>query len=131
MALSDQEKADVRYFLGYPDSKTNFAYMGGSVVFYEATLIINAALSDLAETAENQVRRIMNTLREIESQIETVRKRRKADKVGEIELNRREGAQLEAECRRWGYRLAELIGCQPNEQSERYGGLGVNTRMSF
>jgi hypothetical protein len=111
MPLTDVERAAVRYHLGYPGTS-----MGASLQFGlprpTATLyMLESAMGGLLEVNVPRVRRILGEMDSIENQMSDARKRMKAIKLGNLETNQSETAELEGEYNRWGNRLADIFLC--------------------
>jgi hypothetical protein len=121
MAISDADKARAVRHLGYPDTDTGYRAEAGFAVAYELLGIVQSALEKVNTTAEARIVAILDEMDGIDTQMQQARSSRaKVLKLGDITLNDKELDRLQDEYARLGWRLAEIIGCQPNPYSMRY-----------
>lgn len=131
MPLSDQQKARVRYHMGYPDTSVGLQVFAGSAWEYERTLLLDTAMEIVNETSVTRIQTLLQTLDRIDEQLGSVGDRRKAAKIGEITLNPKEQAELEELYAAHAHRLADVIGVSVNMRSERFGRRSVNVPVVF
>jgi hypothetical protein len=74
--------------------------------------------------AVEQIKQYVQTMDTLEAHLAQAVCLVKANAVGDIQPNTDAGEYIEREIVRWGYRLAELLGCTPNPFSVRYGAAG-------
>ncbi len=126
MPLTDDEKQRVRYHLGYPAVTSTASVQFGVPAFSQQLFMVENNLTKLLENAVEQVRRISMLMDNIEHKLIDAQDRLAATRLEDLELRADETDSLEGEYRRWGYRLAELVGCPVYLYSERYKAGGAN-----
>lgn len=102
MALTDRQKADVIYFLGWP-AKTLVA---NSTNYNKITA---DRLENLTAVIESQVDKLLDKLRANEERLESAQDRLTAKKVDDIELNDKEIDMLRGERARLCKLLSRLL----------------------
>lgn len=124
MALTQSEKDRAMLHLGFSGT-TQYSSAAGPIVA-QYPLRTNAAfqLDRVTTEGELRVRTILEKLDYIESLLTDAQDRMAVTSLGEIHIQEAEASKLEDEYRRWGLRLAECIGAQPNLFSQRYSGGG-------
>ena len=120
MALTDQEKERARYHLGYPEVQALTALTFGVARPLQTLFLVEQALNSLLPVAENRVRSILGVLDGVECRLIAAQDRLAAKRIDNLELRDDEPSQLEAEYRRWGYRLADTLGVPIYAYSVRY-----------
>ena len=120
MALTDQEKERARDHLGYPEVQALTALTFGVARPLQTLFLVEQALNSLLPVAENRVRSILGVLDGVECRLIAAQDRLAAKRIDNLELRDDEPAQLEAEYRRWGYRLADTLGVPIYAYSVRY-----------
>lgn len=131
MPLSDYEKQRIRYHLGYPALTDAASVSFGVPTMNQTNFLVESALLRLLEPALEQVRSISNVMDGIEKQLVSAQGRLRAEKLEELTLRGDECDALEGEYRRWGYRLADVIGAPIYPFSMRYRGSGGNAATSI
>lgn len=124
MPLTDGEKQRARYHLGYPSLTTAASIQFGVPALTQTNFLVENALTRLLDAALEQVRAIISTMDGIEAKLIDAQDRLAAQKLEELTLNNNEPDMLEKEYRRWGYRLADIIGAPINPYSLRYQNQG-------
>ena len=124
MPLTDAEKQRARYHLGYPSLTTAAAIQFGVPALTQTNFLVENALSRLLEVSLPQVRSIIKTMDDIEMKLIEAQDRLAAQSLEELTLNNQEPDMLEKEYRRWGYRLADIIGAPIYPYSLRYRSSG-------
>lgn len=102
MALLDNEKYDILFYLGYP----------GKVLVPDSTHFSNILadrLENLNINIEGIVRNILAELSSIDTQLNEARCRLSAMSVGDIKMNNRELSQLKSERNFWIRRLSDEL----------------------
>lgn len=102
MALSDKQKHEVVYYLGWP-GKTLIT----TSTHYNS--IVASRLDNLNSYIENQVKGLLARLAAIQAQLDEARCRLSASEVGDIKLNAEELAMLRKEYMRWLKELSDLL----------------------
>ena len=127
MALTTAEKQRALTHLGFAGGVTDYTVAAGPLIgTLEVRTNAEAQLERVNATGEARVRQILTVMDDLETKLVRAQCRLAAAKVGSIAMNEGEPLDLEAEVRRWGWRLAEAIGCEPNPFSQRYRGAGIN-----
>lgn len=120
MPLTDDDKARARYHLGYPALTTAASIQFGVPALTQTNFLIESALTRLLESMIPRCRSLLKTLDDIELKLIDSQDRLAATKLDTLTLNNSEPGMLENEYRRFGYRLAELLGCPVYPYSARY-----------
>jgi hypothetical protein len=125
MALTEDEKSRILIHLGFAGVDTFTTATGPlvSVVTYRTNA--EAQLEHLNATGEARIRTLLlPTMDALEARMVKAQRRLAVSQLGEITLRKTEISDLEREIRRWGVRIAETLGCNPNPYAERYSGGG-------
>lgn len=133
MAFTEQEKGRIRHFLGYPSwsnmaASIQLGFPAGSQALY----ILEQAFNRLLPDGETAARKDLCNCEEIEAQLADARKRMKADKLGDMTINKTETGQLRHELVFWQRRLADDLGVPFNPYSSMsYEGMpgSMNARV--
>ena len=125
MALTTAEVAQAMMHLGFAGTVSYTAAAGPIVAQLSLRTNAEHQLVNLTTDGETRVRTILGYLSAIELRMDKAIKRLAATKVGEIGIREDEEDALEKEYRRWGWRLSEAIGAEPNTYSKRYGASGI------
>lgn len=120
MALTDQEKERARYHLGYPEVQALTSLTFGVARPLQTLFLVEQALNYLLPVAEDRVRQILGVMDGVECRLIAAQDRLAAKRIDNLELRDDEPSQLEAEYRRWGYRLADTLGVPIYAYSVRY-----------
>jgi len=120
MPLDDRERERVKYHLGYTAATTLASIQYGMARPLQTMFLVESALGLLMEVAVDRVRRILKIMDDIELKLIDSQDRLAAIQLDSLKLRENEPDQLEGEYRRWGYRLADLVGCPIYAYSLRY-----------
>ena len=120
MALTVEEKQRVRYHLGYPSVQPAASITFGVPRPIQTAFLVESALNLLLPEAVDDVRRIVGIMDGVECRLQESQDRLAAKKIDALELRDDEPSQLEAEYRRWGYRLADTLGVPVYAYSTKY-----------
>lgn len=124
-ALDNATKSRVRTCLGYPQIENPTIMTFGVPSVGEAQWIFERTMEHIYDAyAVDQVKQYVQTMDSIDAQIANATCLVKAKVVGDIQPNIDGPEYLEREYVRWGWRLADLLGCTPNPLSVRYGAAG-------
>lgn len=128
MALTAEEQSKVMRHLGFAET-TGYTSASGPIVS-QLSVRTNAEvqMGQLTSSGETRVRACLANLEAIEARLGKAPKRLAVASLGNISLRPDETRALEAEYRRWGWRMAEALGCEPNMRSERYSSSAVCAR---
>lgn len=109
MALTDQEKDDIRYHLGYPGIRpTGVAF--GAVIPVEMTFLLESTMDVLRDGQLERVRRFLCALEKIECLMVEFLPDAAVTKLGSgLEINQGSQDKLEHEYWRWAARLADIL----------------------
>jgi hypothetical protein len=130
--LTVDEIERARYHLGYPEVAPVPSIQLGIPRAIQTAFLFELAVQNLVNNhAENRVRRILNIMDGIETKLVDAQDRLAADQLEELKLRKEEPWQLEGEYQRWGYRLAETLGCPVYAYSTRYSRRGPGRAGSF
>lgn len=124
MALTNQQRADIRYYCGWS------ARFGQ---FNSALEMAMNALDTLPEDAAQIINPsdgtppgVLAQLRQIDTELTAARRRYKADEVGSIQLNRAEATQLRRDGRQLVMRLRSVLGIKDIPgQADVFGASGT------
>ncbi len=133
--FTPKEKERIKYFLSYPDwvmlaQSIQLGVPQGS----QPLFLVEGAFIRISPEARDTARHCLSECDCIEAQLSDSRKRFKAKKVGEVELNEREPDMLRKELMWWVTRLADVLGVVQDPYSQMmYKGLGdmggINARV--
>jgi hypothetical protein len=118
MALTDAEKARVRYHLGYTNIDDAFAMSLGvpQATSLQATLELN--FDKLSPQGEPFVRQCICELDTIERQMSDFRQSLEFKSTGSVQFRGSEAfAELDIQYKRWRAKLSDIIGSYPNPTS--------------
>lgn len=132
MPLTNDEKQRVRYHLGYPALTDAASVAFGVPTMNQTNFLVQTAMDKLLESSLEQVRKICNILDGIDERLIEAQERLAATQLEELHLRDGEPDLLDAEYRRWGYRLSDILGAPVYPFSRRYqanGGGNVVTSI--
>jgi hypothetical protein len=119
MALTDKQRFDVVYYLGWP----------GKTLIPESThynSIVASRLVNLNQYIEAQTVGLLVRIAKIQSQLDVARVRTSAMSVGDIKMNNMELEQLRMEYMKWIKELSDLLDIKVEKRgSSRNIGLVV------
>ena len=119
MALTDQQKADIRLYVGW------------SARFHQTDTRLEGAMTAVGDLPEHsaQIVDLLAKLKTIDSDLIGSHGRLKANTVGSIELNRSELGQRRSEGRRLVGRICSILGVPPG--ADVFGSGGVSRFVDF
>ena len=102
MALSDTQKSQIIFYLGWPgktliENSTNYSK------------IVSDRLANLTTDVEDQVSKLLGKLKKVDDKLEEALCRMSTTKVDGIHINERERVLLKAERKRYQYLLSDLL----------------------
>ncbi len=115
MALSNQEKADIVFQLGWP----GLSIVEGSTDFNK--ILVNR-LTNTSTAMDAQARSLLTRIASIDTKLQSATSRMLAKKIGDIELRDGESALLASEKKRLIRELADLLGIK----IMRSGGVNIS-----
>ena len=120
MALTQEERQQVRYFLGYvsvsPAASINF----GMPRPIQTLFLVELAMDYLLPVGEAKVRQIIGIMDGIECRLVDAQDRLAAKSLDNLTMRPDETDALENEYYRWGGRLADTLGVPFYAYSNRY-----------
>ena len=123
--LTPAEYSKVLLHLGFSGTNSYASAAGPIVAQYPLRTLAELQATDLNAEGETRVRLCLTNLDSIESILVDALDRLAVDDLSGIKIRGTETRELEAEYRRWGYRLADTLGCRPNPYAERYRSGGM------
>ncbi len=120
MALTDEEKQRVRYFLGYPSVQPAVGISFGVPKLIQTQFLLELAMEKILPIAENKIRQIIGVMDGIECRLIDAQDRLAAKSLDNLTMRADETDALEAEYYRWGGRLADTLGVPFYAYSNRY-----------
>lgn len=133
MAFTNQEKAEIKHFLSYPDwSQMAASIQLGFPAGSQPLFLVEQAFTKLTAEGEAQVRFDLCQCKQCEAQIADARSRMKAVQLGDLRMNPNEANQLRGELQYWCLRLADDLGVVKDPYSQMaYQGMagGRNARV--
>ena len=124
--LSEEEKARIRRHLGYFTLNAAPSIQLGFPRASQPLFLVDQAFDQIPDYAVSLIRGDLAILDNIEVQLVEAQKRFKADKLGDLTINRSETDQLRGEYVYWAQRLADDLGCPLNIYAERFRAGGGN-----
>lgn len=136
MALNEEEKTAVRYYLGYPQVSTAALLSLGNPDKSQLNFIVEFNMQHILPRVEKWIRRILQELQCIEDQMSTFRGSLEIrGVVGSVQLRSGDALEdLDFEYRKWVGQLADQIGAPENPFSNRLrlmGGGGSHVVESY
>lgn len=125
--LSEQEKARIRYHLGYLNITPAAAIQLGFPAASQTQFLVESAMNKIPDTAIGQIRQKVAILDGVEAKLVESQDRLAASSLGELTIREGEPDLLDKEYYRWACRLADDLGVPLNIYSERFrnGGGGA------
>lgn len=128
--LSEVEKVRIRRALGYVGTSESTAYAFGRISSVEYLTLANARME--ADFSSEFIELIREDLGRCEATVDQMFKAQKhlqARKVGNIETNPEEIAQLREQWEFWAARLADSLGLPRYPHAHASAGGGLNARV--
>jgi len=133
--ITIDERAEILRFLGYPNwNKLAQSVQLGVPSQAHAEFLVRQAFARIAPESRDLIRRDLCELKDIECQLSESRSRLKANRLGDLHINRHEQKQLRRELEYWRNRLADDLGVYVNPWSNFemvYGGNGNMSRRVY
>lgn len=118
--LSDEEKARIRYHMGYLQTDPVTSIQLGVPAASQPMFLVEGQMNRIPTTAIGYIRRCLAVMDNIDNRLIDALDRLQARKVEGIELREDETDALEREYYRWAQRLSDNIGAPLNPYSERF-----------
>jgi len=123
--LNDREKAKILRYLGYADwSSVASSFQLGYPSPSDPEFLVRDAFARITDEGLELVRRDLCELESIEDQLHSCRKRMKASKLGDLQVNADEPFMLRREMTYWTSRLSDDLGAPINPFSSATTGVG-------
>lgn len=120
MPLADLDKERIRYHLGYLEVQGAASIQFGIPRPLQTVFLLEEAMSNVIDNAIPRIQRIVRIMDQVEEKLCGAQDRLAAKQLDSLILRDNEGDQLEHEYRRWGYRLADILGVPIYPYSMRY-----------
>lgn len=118
--LSDEEKARIRYYLGYPVAVDVSTMTLGIPAVAQTLFILEGQMNKIPEAAVGLVRNCVAVLDGIEMQLVEAQGYFAAARVDGVDIRDNHPQKLDEESRKWTMKLAELLGAPINIYSTRF-----------
>lgn len=130
--LTEGEKERIRYHLGYMETSFGGNQAAASLSFgiprpLQTMFLVEDAIQNLLTNlfAVERVRSVLQTMDNFELQLAAAVCMLAAESLGELKLRGSKPGEtitdlIEREYVRWGWRLADILGCPPYPYSKRY-----------
>lgn len=127
MALSAQDKARVRYHMGYPQvTQAQTFVVGGVPAPMELNFMIEGAMNKIAPESEGTFRGLLDKLDGIEAQMIQDQPNIAAKQVGNVTPNQDEFKQLIYQYQYWQGQLSNMLAVPVNPFDKRFASMGIN-----
>jgi len=120
MGFSEEERARIRYHLGYGNAQPAAAISFGLPATIQTLFIVEQAMDLYPPAAQDQIRNITRIMDGIECRLVDALDRLAAIELGDLKLREDEHDKLEREYVRWGFRLADALRVPIYPYSMRY-----------
>lgn len=131
MALNEDEKTAIRYYMGYPQVSTAALLSLGNPDKSQLNFIVEFNMQHVLPGVEKWIRRILQELQCIEDQMSTFRGSLELrGVVGSVQFRSGDAlGDLDFEYRKWVGQLCDQIGAPPNPFSNRLRLMGGDGGM--
>lgn len=120
-ALTDADKARVRYHLGYPMLDSSSYVVASAVMHSDLRLILEANMNNVSADALTYVPLILTNLDTIDAQKLDALSRLQASKADVVTLNANEQGDLQTEYVKWQMRLCNALAVTVNQWAVQGG----------
>ncbi len=129
VTFTEEEKARIRYHLGYLQSDLVLSTLLGIKALAQPQFLLEGQMNTLPETAVSLVRMLVGRCDQTEQQMFEAQERLAAKSIERIDLNENEIDKLTERYRYWVLKLAEQFGAPVNAYSAAFqagGGMQLN-----
>lgn len=121
MALNEDEKTAIRYYMGYPQVSTAALLSLGNPDKAQLNFIVEFNMDHILPRVEKWIRRILQELQCIEDEMSTTRRSLEIrGVVGSVQLRSGDALEdLDFEYRKWVAQLEDTVGAPSNPFSNR------------
>jgi hypothetical protein len=120
VALTDEERAQVRRHLGYPNVAAAAMISYGMVRSQQTLFLVELAMTNLTDEGADEVRTLIAKLNDIECLLFSASERLAVASLEGITLRENEPDRLEQEFVRWAHRLSEVLGAPVYPYARRF-----------
>jgi hypothetical protein len=127
MALTEQEKARIRYHLGYPGTTDAASMTMGAPSSRQTSFLLESAMDRVLSSTEPTVRDLLAECEKCEKQLRDARPQLQVKSVGRTQLREADPGKtvtdlMEAEHTRWSKRLGDTLGVPVYPWAARHQG---------
>lgn len=120
--LTDEEKARIRYHLGYPQTDPVSSIQLGAPAFGQTLFMVESAMERIPTSVIGIIRQLVQVLDHMEARIMEAPDFLIASAAGEVDINKDYIEQLRTEYARWAKKLADNLGCPINQFAAAFQG---------
>ena len=120
--LTDEEKARIRYHLGYPQTEPVSSIQLGAPAFGQTMFMVESAMERIPVAAIGFIRQLVQILDRTEANIIDAQDFLVASAAGEVDINKDHIEQLRTEYARWAQKLADNLGAPINQFAAAFRG---------
>jgi hypothetical protein len=113
--LTDEEKARIRYHLGYPQTDPVSSIQLGSPAFGQPLFMVESAMERIPVAVIGIIRQLVQVLDHMEARIIEAPDFLVVSAAGEVDINKDYIEQLRTEYARWAQKLADNLGAPINQ----------------
>jgi len=122
--LTEDEKARVRYHLGYPNVEGQAALFYGIPASRPTAFLVDLAVQKLIPAAVETARSLLASLDRLGDRMDEISENLDVESLDGIKINLNAGEHIRREYRDRAYRLADLLGVPVYHLSPRFSGVG-------
>jgi hypothetical protein len=126
MAFSDDEKARIRYHLGYANVTFAFTFVLGVYAKIPFQSIVEGAMTQALPEIESQVRLLLQRLDQTEAQMFDNQELLAIDGIGSIQIRKDGQPKTRDQYAYWAAALGNIFNVEPNPYDQRFMGNGIN-----
>lgn len=130
VVLTEELKAKVRHHMGNPNTAQTATFALGVPAQLETTFLLETAMNKLLPAGLTELQRLLGILDALEEQMIGDHELAAANKIGEIEVNQKEQAQLTERYDYWVGALENLLTVPRNPLDRRKASRSINARVT-
>lgn len=123
--LTEEEKARIRYHLGYPQTDRVASVQIGVRDFGQNLFLVDAQMDRIPVAVIGIVRNLVQILDQTEANIIDAQAFLVARAAGEVDINPDHIRQLREEYANWARKLADTLGAPINQYAAAFQGVGA------
>lgn len=120
--LTDEEKARIKYHLGYPQTDPVSSIVLGQRAFGQTSFMVDSAMDRIPTSVIGIVRQLVQILDLTEANIIDAQSFLVASAAGEVDINPNHIPNLEEQYAKWAKKLADTLGCPVNQYAAAFQG---------